>query len=84
MQRFLCVSLLLMAVGCSDASKAERLTLNDVPENLMTIAKEKLPGVAFDQAIRKSNGIYEIIGKDANGKVREIELTPEGEIAEIE
>ena len=84
MRRFWCLSILLAAIGCSDASKAERLTLADVPDNLMTIAKDKLPGVEFNQAIRKSNGIYEIIGKDANGKVREIELTPEGEVAEIE
>ena len=28
--------------------------------------------------------IYEIIGKDARGKVREIELSPEGEVVEIE
>ena len=83
--RFLPVLLLAIIVGCSEApSKAERLTVADVPEKLMTIAREKLPGVNFDQVIRKSSGIYEIIGKDDQGKVREIELTPAGEIVEIE
>jgi hypothetical protein len=76
---------LLVAVsGCSEASKAERLAIDDVPDNLMTIAKDKLPGVTFDQAIVKSNGVYEIIGKDNKGKTREIELSPEGEVVEIE
>ena len=82
--RCLSFLVLLAAVGCSQASKAEMLTLDDVPENLMTIAKDKLPGVQFDQVIMKSNGVYEIIGKDARGKVREIELTPSGEVVEIE
>ena len=83
--RFVYVCVLLAAVGCSEKSpKAERLAVSDVPENLMTIAKEKLPGVTFDQVILKSSGVYEIIGKDDKGKVREIELTPEGEIVEIE
>jgi hypothetical protein len=76
--------LLIAVSGCSEASKAERLAIDDVPDNLMTIAKDKLPGVTFDQAIVRSNGVYEIIGKDDKGKVREIELSPEGEIVEIE
>jgi hypothetical protein len=82
--RFLYVCVLLAAVGCSESPKAERVEISDVPENLLTIAKEKLPGVTFDQVIVKSTGIYAIIGKDDKGKVREIELTPEGEIVEIE
>jgi hypothetical protein len=83
--RFVYACVLLAAVGCSEApKKAERLAVKDVPENLMTIAKEKLPGVTFDQVIRKSSGVYEIIGKDETGKVREVELTPEGEVVEIE
>ena len=84
MTRFLCFFVLLAAVGCSEASKAERLAVDDVPKDLMTIAKDKLPGVTFNQAIIKSNGVYEIIGKDDKGKVREIELSPEGEVVEIE
>ncbi|MBI3862299.1 MAG: hypothetical protein HY290_10430 [Planctomycetia bacterium] len=82
--RCLFVCVLLAAVGCSQAPKAELLTIDKVPDNLMTIAREKLPGVTFDQAVRKSNGIYEIIGKDERGKVREIELSPGGDVVEIE
>ncbi len=82
--RRLFVLALLVVIGCSEAPKAERLAIDEVPENLMAIAKEKLPGVKFDQAIVKSNGVYEIIGKDDRGKVREIELSPSGEVVEIE
>jgi hypothetical protein len=83
--RYLFVFVLAAAVaGCSEASKAQRLAVEDVPENLMTIARDKLPGVAFDQFILKSDGVYEIIGKDDKGKTREIELSPSGEVVEIE
>lgn len=87
--RFLCVCVLGLCVlgavvGCSEAPKAEFLPIDEVPESLMTIARDKLPGVTFDQALIKVNGIYEISGKDARGKVREIELSPEGEVVEIE
>ncbi|MBS0265269.1 MAG: hypothetical protein JSS02_25270 [Planctomycetes bacterium] len=76
MRFFLSVGLILAVAGCSQTAPAERLAISDVPENLMVIARNKLPGVEFDQVIRKSNGIYEIIGKDSRGKVREIERTP--------
>jgi len=82
--RFVKVLLLLAAAGCGEAPKAQRLTLEEVPESVMTIAREKLPEVKFDQAIRKSDGVYEVSGKDSRGKVREIEISPDGEIVEIE
>jgi hypothetical protein len=82
--RFLCVCVLAAALGCSEAPKAELLSVEKVPENLMTIARDKLPGVTFDQALRRADGVYVINGKDGRGKIREIELTPGGEIVEIE
>jgi hypothetical protein len=47
-------------------------------------AKEKLPEVTFDHARKLPNGNYEIRGKAKNGKVREVELNPAGEVVEIE
>ena len=82
--RCLCVFVLLAVVGCSEAPKAEMLSIDEVPDNLMTIARDKLPGVTFDQALKKASGIYEITGKDGRGKIREIELSPDGEVVEIE
>ena len=82
--RYLSVCLLACIVGCSQASRAERMSVDEVPENVMVIAREKLPDVTFDQALQKSDGIYEVSGKDSRGKVREIEISPEGEIVEIE
>ena len=58
--------------------------MEEVPANLMDIAKEKLPDVTFEQAVRKSNGVLEVRGKDKGGKVRDIEFSQTGEVVEIE
>ena len=60
------------------------ILVEDVPANLHQIADENLPDVKFDQAIRRSDGTYEIRGKDAKGKVRDIDLAADGKVIEIE
>jgi hypothetical protein len=76
---------LVFLVGCGSAEqKKVPVALDQVPENVMKVAKEKLPDVKFDKAVKKPNGEYEIIGKNKAGKVREIDITPEGEVTEIE
>lgn len=84
MRRLFGLFLLLLIVGCGESSKHQPILVSDVPEPLMKIAGEKLPGVKFDQALKRADGIYEITGKDEHGKVREIELTGAGEVVEIE
>jgi hypothetical protein len=84
MLRFLFAFVLLVFVGCSEAPTAALMPLDKVPENIMAIAKEKLPDVTFDQAVKGADGRIEVIGKDGKGKVREIEISRSGEILEIE
>ena len=76
--------LLCLTMGCGADPKAVLVPIENIPENLMTIAHEKLPGVTFEQAVIRGDGRYEISGKDGRGKVREIELSRSGEILEIE
>ena len=72
-------------LGCSDSSlKKTTLELKDVPANVMQVAREKLPGVTFKTAWQLSNGMYEVRGKAKNGKVREIDINPDGTVVEIE
>jgi hypothetical protein len=73
-----------VAMGCGGKESKEVIPLGDVPENVMKVAKEKLPDVTFDKAWRKKNGEYEVGGKDKRGKIREIDITPEGAVTEIE
>jgi hypothetical protein len=71
-------------VGCGQDKKKEPVALDQIPENVMKVAKEKLPDVRFERAVKKPNGEFEIIGKNKEGKVREIDITPAGEVTEIE
>jgi hypothetical protein len=85
MRYFVMIIVALMFTGCGgDSNKKEAVALDKVPENVMKVAKEKLPDVTFERALRKPNGEFEVIGKNKNGKVREIDITPSGEVTEIE
>jgi hypothetical protein len=86
MRTVIAAVVLALVVGCggSAAQNREEIPLSDVPENVMTVAKEKLPDVTFDKAWRKKNGEYEVSGKNKKGKVREIDITPDGKVTEIE
>lgn len=56
----------------------------DLPPAFVETAQKELPGVRFDSAFRKSNGTLEIRGREKNGKVREVEIRPDGSVEEIE
>jgi hypothetical protein len=85
MRHFLIPPLLLaLAVGCGGDPKAVAVPLEQVPAPFLKTAKEKLPDVKFDHARKLSNGNYEIRGKAKNGKVREVEVNPAGEVVEVE
>ena len=75
---------LLFVVGCESKPKGENVELDKVPEPVMTVAKEKLPGVKFEQAWKTPGGEYEVRGKGKNGKVRDIRLKPDGTVVEID
>src|SRR3954463_3826844 len=58
-----------------------------VPPGSMEAATKALPGVKFSEVQKaKFNGQYafEIRGKDKRGKIREVEVSTEGQILEIE
>lgn len=83
--RFTMMALLVaFAVGCGDRSKDVNVPLDQVPEPAMKVAKEKLTDVKFEQAWKRPNGNYEIRGKAKNGKVRDIQVKPNGEVVEVD
>ena len=84
--RYLVMLLVLMlVVGCGEKTpKGENVELDKVPEAVMKVAKEKLPGVTFDQAWKTPNGNYEVRGKAKNGKVRDIQVKPDGTVVEVD
>lgn len=81
--------LLVPGAGCGTAPRtgqeaAAALRLEDVPPELMAIARQQLPGIEFDTVWRKPSGTYEIRGKARNGKIREVDIRPDGTIEEVE
>ena len=75
----------LAPTGC-EGKKAQKtpMELKDVPPEIMKVAREKLPGVTFDSAWREANGSFEVRGKDKSGKVREIDIKPDGTVEEVQ
>jgi predicted small lipoprotein YifL len=82
----LLAALALALAGCPGEPKGKKtpLELKDVPADILKVAKEKLPGVTFDAVYREPNGSYELRGKDRTGKVREIDIRPDGTVEEIQ
>ena len=76
---------LVFLIGCGEKTpKGENVELDKVPEPVMKAAKEKLPDVKFDQAWKTPNGNYEVRGKAKNGKVRDIQVKPDGTVVEVD
>ncbi len=82
------LALLLAIAGCGEAfEKTEMVPIEKVPESVMKIAKEKLPGVTFETAWTETEGdetVYEVRGKSADGKTRDIKVSPAGKVLEVD
>ena len=74
--------------GCTEAlEETEMVAIENVPESVMSVAEEKLPWVKFDTAWIEKDGeetFYEVRGKTADGKTRDIKVSPQGEVMEID
>ena len=74
--------------GCESAPTSDQvIPIARVPPDLMAKARRELPGITFDTVYKlKVNNVdaYEIRGKNARGKIREIELSATGDVLEIE
>jgi len=84
MRRFCFCALVWFAVGCGGTNTGELVPLDKLPDGVLQTAKEKLPDVHFETALKRSDGGYEVRGKDKQGKVRDVEFSATGEFLEIE
>ena len=86
MRLFWLFVVLCLISGCGVVRRdpPKRIDLKEVPESIMKIAREKLPDVNFDNALMKPSGTYEVRGKNKAGKLREIDIRPDGTVEEIE
>ena len=78
----------LISVGCESKPTADQIIpIDQVPANLMEIARKELPGITFHTVYKlkvEGKDAYEIRGKNKQGKTREVELSATGEVLEIE
>ncbi|MGE5193286.1 MAG: PepSY domain-containing protein [Deltaproteobacteria bacterium] len=80
-----CIGVLTaVLIGCGSAPRDALVPPDEVPAQVLAAAREKLPDVAFDQVLKRSDGRYEVRGKDSRGKVRSIDISESGEVLEIE
>jgi len=85
MRSFLLVVFSVLLAGCGqETPSGKNVPLNKVPQAVMEVAKEKLPGITFEQAWTTPTGNYEVRGRDKNGKVRDIQLKPSGDVVEVD
>jgi uncharacterized membrane protein YkoI len=80
---------LILAFGCTSSppESDEIVPMDNVPANVMEVARKQLPGYTFDTVYKmKIDGkdAYEVRGKDKRGKVREVEVSATGEVIAIE
>lgn len=76
--------LLLSLCGCAEEPKAALIPLDKLPANVLQVAKETLPEVTFEQAMKRPDGGFEVRGKDKSGKIRDVEFSLDGKVIEIE
>jgi hypothetical protein len=84
----------LLAAGCGGehdepAFGRHKVELSEVPEPVMKAAKKELPQITFEdswQNLDPSRKVvsYEIRGRAKNGKIREVRVSTEGKVLELE
>ena len=85
----LAATVMLAACGCGERKHEaeDAVALEQVPRAAMKAAEKELPGVTFDAAWKEAEGgqtSYEIRGKTKQGKVRDVKVTADGKVMEVD
>jgi hypothetical protein len=78
-----------LAFGCGGTPPQSDpvVPIEEVPPKIMDVARKELPGLTFDTVYKMNIGgkdAYEVRGKDKRGKVREVEVSADGEVIAVE
>ena len=90
----LLLALLLALAGCGEDEPEGRLArrtiaVAEVPAPAIAAAEQRLPGVTFEEAWQNVDAdgqlrSFEVRGRNAAGKIREVRVSPTGEVLEAE
>ena len=78
---------LITSSALGQQEKDQRIDLAKVPAAVQEAADKAVPGVTWHHASKmteEGKTIYELTGKNAHGRAVEVEVTPEGEVIEVE
>jgi hypothetical protein len=75
---------LITSAALGQQEKERRIDLAKVPAAVKRAADMAAPDVTWHHASKETRTIYELTGKNAHGREVEVEVTPEGEVIEIE
>ena len=78
-----------LAFGCGGTPPESDpvVPIEEVPPKVMDVARKELPGFTFDTVYKmkiEGKDAYEVRGKDRRGKVREVEVSADGEVIAVE
>jgi len=84
----LIIGCLMIAAGCGEVGENDTpMPLDQVPPSIMKVARDKFPEVKFDSAYKETKDgkeVFEVRGKSKDGKIREVEVTADGKILEVD
>jgi hypothetical protein len=79
---------MLIAAGCGEVGEDDvPVPLDQVPASVVKIAEETLPGLKFDSAYKETKDgkeVFELRGKTKEGKIRDVEITADGKVIEVD
>src|SRR5262249_32910752 len=88
------LALAVVAPGCEHevppGTTRKGMEPSALPANVSKAAKKALPGVTFSDVwmnvdtSTKALHSYEVRGRQSNGKIREVRISPSGEVLEME
>jgi uncharacterized membrane protein YkoI len=86
--RLMAVLIATLAFGCSEKlEQPETIALDKVPASVMEVARKELPKITFESALlekHKGEVAYEVRGRDAAGKNRDVKVSAAGKILEVD
>jgi hypothetical protein len=86
MRLLLPLALSVAILGCGKPAVTQikaNVPLDQVPAAVLKTARAKDPSVRFNEAIKRADGIYEVQGKNAKGKLIRVQVTESGEFVKF-
>ncbi len=86
MRRLLSFALSVAVVGCGKPAVTQikaNVPIDQVPAAVLKTAHAKDPSVRFNDAIKRADGVYEVQGKNAKGKLIRVEVKESGEFVKF-